>query len=560
MRKTPGIAVVCCTLLLFCLAAPVAAKEYSADRFDVAIRVLPDGSLDVTETVVFRFEEGTFREVFREIPLRHTDGIEVVRADMQGQTLPFGTEAGTVEVRQRNSRVRVVWRFGTLEGVTREFVLNYRVRGVVRQDDAADRLAWRATPGEHRYRIGSSTVRFDLPVAPAAAPKVTTRKTGTPQVTVSGNTVRIDTPGIQSNGWLETELAFPRRAVIDAPPAWQQQAARVRAQSTNWIIGAAVLGVAGLILLLAWRQGYDAPPREIEASWQTSVQTTPPDNEVAAVAGVLAANGRPGLEQAMAAVFSLADRGEIDITELPRGAFGQRDFRMTRRRGGHVALAGYERAALETIFKGPAADGATATLSQARSRLATGARGVAREMVRELQARGLLDESRRTLRRRYHVSAVWLLIASALAVAPAALLSSQFGGWPFLVPAAILVLALSSVLFASTVTPLSNEGVRRAHRWRRYKKHLTAVASGSGGLSVPAASLLPLAVALGLANAWGKYLKRQSHPVPAWFHALDGGHDHGAFPAMVVVGGAGSTSGGGGAGGGAAGGGASGAG
>ena len=90
------------------------------------IRVLPDGTLEVTETVVFRFQDGTFREVFREIPARRTDGIEVVRAEMQGEPLPFGTESGTAEVRQRNGRVRVVWRFRPVENVTRTFVLNYR--------------------------------------------------------------------------------------------------------------------------------------------------------------------------------------------------------------------------------------------------------------------------------------------------------------------------------------------------------------------------------------------------------------------------------------------------
>ena len=138
-------------------AQPAAAKSYSADRFDAVVRVLPDGTLDVTETVVFRFIDGTFREVFREMPARRTDGIEIVRAEMEGETLPFGDELGTVYVRQTDGRVRVVWRFRPVEHVTRTFVLNYRVHGVVRQENGADVLVWRATPGEHGYRIESST-------------------------------------------------------------------------------------------------------------------------------------------------------------------------------------------------------------------------------------------------------------------------------------------------------------------------------------------------------------------------------------------------------------------
>ena len=112
-----------------------------------------------------RFESGTFREVFREIPARRTDGIEVMRAEMQGVPLPFGTEAGTVEVRQRNGRVRVVWRFRPVEEVTRTFVLNYRVKGVLRQEGGADLLVWRGTPGEHVHDR-TSTLRFELPGSP----------------------------------------------------------------------------------------------------------------------------------------------------------------------------------------------------------------------------------------------------------------------------------------------------------------------------------------------------------------------------------------------------------
>jgi len=74
------------TLLLIAVAAtPAAGKSYSAERFDAVIRVLPDGTLDVTETVVFRFEDGPFTEVFREIPRRRTDGVQVMRAEMQGR-------------------------------------------------------------------------------------------------------------------------------------------------------------------------------------------------------------------------------------------------------------------------------------------------------------------------------------------------------------------------------------------------------------------------------------------------------------------------------------------
>ena len=73
-------------------------------------------------------------------------------------------------------------------------------------------------------------------------------------------------------------------------------------------------------------------------------------------------------------------------------------------------------------------------------------------------------------------------------------------------------------------------------------------------------NLLPVAIALGLAGAWAKFLKTERLPAPAWFRALPSGGDNAAFVACIAHGGASAHGGGGAGGGGAAGGGASGAG
>ena len=128
---------------------------------------------------------------------------------MEGEPLPFGTESGTVEVRQRKGQVRVVWRFRPVEEVTRTFVLHYRVKGVVRQESGADLLMWRGTPGEHAYEIGTSTLRFELPVTPSADPGVHTKRTGSVDLVRSGNTVEVKAARIGKNGWIDTTLRLP---------------------------------------------------------------------------------------------------------------------------------------------------------------------------------------------------------------------------------------------------------------------------------------------------------------------------------------------------------------
>jgi Predicted membrane protein (DUF2207) len=550
--------VVCACILFVACASSAVAKSYSADRFDSTVRVLPDGTLDVTETVVFRFQDGTFREVFREIPARRTDGLEVIRAEMQGEPLPFGSESGTAEVRQRNGRVRVVWRFRPVEDVTRTFVLNYRVKGAVRRESGADLLVWRATPGEHAYTIGASTLRFELPVSPIAEPGVSTRKTGSFDVVRSGNAVEVRAARIGRNGWIDTALRLPAGSVLAAPPLWQQRAARIQEQSLNWIAGAATVVAAGFLLMIAWRQGYDRPP---DPETPRSAAPPAPDDLTPALGGVVAANGGPTLEHAMAALFTLADRGEIEIEEKPRGLFGQRGFQITRR-APRTTIAPYERRVLDLAFGGTSAPGEMATLSQARSRITRGFRKVSADFREALAAAGCLDQARIGLRRRYQVFGVVMLAAAVAALIPALVMIDERGPWTLLISAALLIVALSAFIFGATITPLSNEGYRRGYRWRAYREYLSKVARGrepsSGAM---ASNVLPIAIGLGLAGAWAKYLKTQGLTAPPWFRALPSGSDNAAFVAFIAHGGA-SAHGGGASGGGAgaaAGGGASGA-
>src|SRR5215469_14615062 len=102
----------------------VPAKEYSADRFDVSIAVQEGGSLNVTETVTFKFVGGPFTFVFRDIPTDKTDGLVVESASMDDQTMQQGKGAGQVEIAYGNP-VKVTWHFAPLTDQTHTFVLTY---------------------------------------------------------------------------------------------------------------------------------------------------------------------------------------------------------------------------------------------------------------------------------------------------------------------------------------------------------------------------------------------------------------------------------------------------
>ena len=536
-------------------ASPAAAaKSYYAERFDTAVRLLNGGAIEVTETVVFRFEGGPFTYVFREIPTRRTDGVEIVSAALDGRPLPFGTGSGEVEVK-RGSKVRVRWRFAPRSDTTHSFTLNYIVRGVVRKADpgSGDVFEWIALPTEHSYRIAASTIAIETPAPSDATPAIDGRHVGAISIEPGRERVQVIADRVGKNGWVKARMTFADGSVIAAAPSWQQRQLAARALAGRWLTAGLIILGAGLVFLFAMRQRYDSPPRDLYHAAERA-QDIPPDTLRPALAGAVASNGSVELQHAMAALFALADRGVVSIAEQPR-RWGQRQYTIGRTHGG-AAVAPEEEVLLALAL--PPDQGSQASLDKVRHRVMRTI-GKFRKAVRlELQTMGLLNEERARLRKQYlGWSSALLALAIALALAVAAL-SPTYGGWPLFVPGAVAVVSVLGFVFYGALTPLSNEGVRRAEGWRAYQRHLRDVARDRRPLAGPASQLLPFAIALGLASAWSRFVKHHPSGVPDWFRTMT--RDEGAFPAFIAMGGAGHGGGAHGGAGGAAGGGASGAG
>ena len=304
----------------------------------------------------------------------------------------------------------------------------------------------------------------------------------------------------------------------------------------------------GFALLLAVSQGYETPSTSLTPMTSGS---TPPDTLPPALAGSLVTNGMARLEHAMAAIFAMADRGELAIEERPR-SLGHRNFAITRT-SASASLEAYEEAALDIVFGGRHGTETSVGVGKARGRLTRQFRRFSIPLAAALQSAGLLDEGRRAVRSRYRAIAATAIVTGALMAIPAAAVTGRFGGWPFLIAAALAVVGVAALGFYAAHTPLSDEGLRRAQGWRGFRQYLRDVARDREPLPADsdARRLLPFAA----------YLKRRRAAAPPWFRAIaESSNDAAAFATFVATGGAGSGGGAtGGAGAAAAGGGASGA-
>jgi hypothetical protein len=172
------------SVLLVVAAGPRPRARIARRRSTFAPSSVPTAPSPSPRPIAFRFEEGTFTEVFREVPLRRTDGVTEVVALMDGVELPRGDGPGQVEVGDGPRRLRVRWHFTERSG-DHVFELRYRLLGIVTQGRDEDVLDWHVLPSERRYRVDAMRAEILLPEGAVAAPdisvrpaKVTTRSTG----------------------------------------------------------------------------------------------------------------------------------------------------------------------------------------------------------------------------------------------------------------------------------------------------------------------------------------------------------------------------------------------
>jgi hypothetical protein len=535
-------------LLLACSAAAATAAPgtYKAQRFDVTAKAA-NGGLEVTESITFEFQSGTFTKVWREIPSARTDGIEILDARMDGTLAPAGDGPGHVQISGRG-RVRVQWQFAELGPSVHRFDLHYLARGVVYRDGDYDVVRWRALPAEHKYTIDASRIAFEP--AGARVKPLDTRRLRSAIEHTSNEGTTIEAREIQSNGWIVAELRYPAGTLAAVQPDWFTREAQAGALAPTWAtIAAAVFGAA-LLLVIALRRGHSAPdgiPVETAAS-------EPPRRLPAALVSVLATKGRASGYQGIAAILDLADRGILAVREVP-GVFGIRSYELSQVPGTHD-LAPHEEVALTVAFGGGGDD---VSLARARRRLTRGAGRISAAINADLGSRGFVDPGRKAARDRLTLLSGGLLIAAAIGSVAAAPLIQRYQGWPFLIPLALGVAGIVGIVMAASATPLSDEGLVEAARWRGFKRYLKALASGDGrGGPVPSRWIV-YAIALGLGERFARYLRRQPGLAPPWFisSSVD---DSAAFAAFVGSHAASASGTGGGGAGAAAGGGSSGAG
>ena len=530
--------------MLAATAVDAAKKEHVAERFDVSATVLPDGSLEVVEEIWFRFTGGEYTEVTRELRATETDGVDVIEAAMDGLVLAEGSESGRVEIDENKSRARIVWHFDPTVDRMRAFRLRYRYKGVVRHGDGEDWFRWPPFPSRFDYPIVTGSVRLTWPDG-AVIRRQPSIEGPIDSSSPLGNGVAVSVVNYrQRDDDVRVTVRFQPGAFTGAEPEWERAARRADRMAPAFIAGGVMILAATVLALWLFflRFRRESPPGT------PAVVTAPPDSLAPAIAGSIS-NGRVnvGFAQLLAVVFDLARRGVLRIEEKEAGGFLTR-HKFTLRRESSGSVTPHEAAVLDALFKEGESE---AQFDTALHRLGARATKVKRAVQQELQSERYIDSERKDGASAMAISGVVVIVLSVVFVVILAVLEMPFGPAALAVPGALMVAGLSMVITGASFSTLSAAGLRVAHQWGGYRRHLKSEFKQQ---RVPAEGeaigrMLPYAAALGLLAPFGKALEKTDvRNLPAWLRTLDAAGGKAAMVAMIASSSRASSTHGGGAG------------
>jgi hypothetical protein len=295
-------------------------KVAVADSYHVEIRVLADGSLEVTERLYMSFQ-GTFRRGSREIPHHRTDGIEVLEVGEEGRPYERGySEAEhTYLVAEDEDYVRVQWYYPEITDDKRMFYIRYRAIGAVRRYEGGDQVWWKALPEEHGYEIRQSRVVVYLPEG-AVVERAEAYGPARYMVEEGGKVVRFEAERpLVADESFEVRVQFPHGIISPEMPAWQAKEERME-------VGSLVLIMIFLLVMTSvvaygvwvWVRKY----REPYVFDKPDILKEPPYLDPPGMVGALM-DQEVEMRHILATLVDLARRGIITIEEV--GA-GEKDY------------------------------------------------------------------------------------------------------------------------------------------------------------------------------------------------------------------------------------------
>ena len=522
--------------VLMFLNSIAACPAWEITDFSADIRINPDSSLLVTETVLVDFGNESRHGIYRSIPTRYRDkygNTVALRLEFIAATDATGQPYDMVETTTgRYRRLRLGSDKTTVTG-QQTYRLQYRVQRAVTFFDDHTELYWNATGNEWPVTIQRARATVSLHVATGEGKIKALAFTGaygatTGEATVStdAQTARFETQKpLRPLEGLTVVVAWPKNLVI-APSAAQQLAWFV---ADNWALGLPV--VVALLMTAVWyTRGRDPHGRGT-----VMVQYDAPGKLTPAELGTIL-DEKLDMRDISATIVDLAVRGYLQIKEIKRPGFlrDSIDYQFVRLKpyADDNNLLPHERAVLDGLFDGT---DEFISLSNLEGRFYQQLPKIKNGLFDRLIANGYFAARPDRVRIGYRLVGIGLIVAGFVV---AIIAFNQTRTPPaYISPALGIGLGLSGLvvlLFAPIMPRKTLRGVQALEETRGFEEYLSRAETAELQLQEREnifEKYLPYAMAFGVANLWAKRFEGKLDRAPQWYV----GDSEGAFQPVLFT-------------------------
>lgn len=514
-------------LLAFLVAAtPAAAQDRSLaiDRFHARVEVLPNGDIDVTESITATFT-GSWNGIYRKIPLQYRNSaglnwsirISDVRAiDGEGTALRLEQE------REGFSAKMKMWVPGA-HNATRTVILHYRASNALRFFEDHDELYWNATGDEWDVALGDVSAEVILPEGATGV-----RSTSFNGVYGSkGSEAGVDQQGRSIAFTMPRKLEYREgltvvvgwdKGLVSAPTVVDKGS---RILHDNWPL--LIPFPVFFLMLWLWRtRGRDPDARPVMAVYE------PPKGMTPAEAGTIT-DESVDMRDITATLVDLAVRGFIKIEERREEKFlglfgGGTDywFHSLKPRGEWAALLDHEQRLLGGMFKG---SGNLVQMSDLTNEFYTEIAGIKSAVFDQLVDKGYYRSRPDRVRGGWVASGV---IVGFLIGFVGVGLSSQWYLTPVPFVIAGVLSGLTIVAFGYHMPARTESGARAFEAIQGFEDFLTRVDSDRFDRVIKTPEMferfLPYALAFGVDKQWTRAFAGIYTQAPNWYVGGVPGH------------------------------------
>ncbi len=518
-------------LLLF--ASTATARELRIEKFDEQVTVLPNGSVDVTENITFRFI-GSWRGVYREIPVEYNTPqgmnyslfLRVKSVTEDGEALKYESS------RERHYRKLKIYVPGA-QDTTKTIVIEYTVSDALRFFDDHDEFYWNVTGDEWDMPIASATANITLPVgATGIRTNVFTgayRSTGKQaEAQVVGNGVEVHTTApLAYHEGLTLAVAFDK-GIVHEPSSLERVSQFLE---SNWPLVVPIFAFFGMFWLW-WTRGRDPRLRPITAQYE------PPDKLTPSEVGTLIDNS-VDMKDITAAIVDLAVRGYITIEEKDKssmmGLMHNKDyvFHLKKSFAENASLKPHEQELLSGMFGSGSGAGETVSLDDLHNQFYRYIPSIKNRVFESLVGNGYYKRRPDSVRSGYIAGGVVLGFLSIWGGVP---LSNFLGMAPLpFIMAGILTAAIVCV-FGWFMPARTISGARALEGVLGFEDFLAHVESDRFNRMIKTPEMfekfLPFAMALGVEKNWSKAFQNIYTQPPSWYQG--GGYGPNFYPYAFV--------------------------